>query len=700
MALQSPAPVGSGQSSRGHSSGPSGNGIQFASLKATSIGVGLERNPVFVPFSDRLPDDPFSMLGLYDRGQKREAGTYALPAPVALDDLAELFGASCILPQCADAVAVNVEGQGYDLVPVRKVKPDTPAEIRKAMAVEKRRLRQFLRSACGPLSWRETWTRARLDKESTGWRGVQVLRLPPKDWQAMKPASELSATELAERERAWATVDPLGEITGLEHIESNTLRWCQASEPILTTDWVYEEDEEPDLDEDPSTPRYVPQRAWRRFRLLAHARSGAFSRLKSKSLGVSAVEPATGLTGWNVVYFREFGDPRIIDSRDGRVIGNYLTGEFPDQTELDPETREPKYAPRWWANELIIDKTYFSLWQPYGRPWWFGVAETDMGLTSAAEANRHGIEDPTIPRVIIGAEGTDTAYGDIERLDDKARKERSGDTGAHFRMMLFETKPTVIGDELSGEAKGVRPGLTVHQISNLPDDGLFVEFDEQGRKKVRSARGLSSMSVGLSEDFSFASAQASMQVENQRVFDPEREAFEDLINGTILTSLRALWWRYQSRRTRIIAPEERTRAIEVAEEGGALTPNKHRELLSDTLGTEIEPISEDWGDRPFAVVLAESQAANSGFGLGNGGGGGGEQGGPGGASGAAEGGAAKPERPQRPATDEGDTPGDSEGAGAEKRATKAAGQDISDADLTALLQGLRHRLARKAGLLP
>ncbi|MFH1571078.1 MAG: hypothetical protein ABIL09_24000 [Gemmatimonadota bacterium] len=613
-----------------------------------------------VPFSQQEPAGSLfaDMLALGQADDRSVSLPLPLTPPVLFEYLEIVYSASSILPQLGDAMASAVEGQGHDLVAVREADEDTPDTTRREMVAERRRLRRFFRHCSRPLSWTETLRRTRQDLEPTGWRALQVLRLPPEGWDRKRSAGRYQAecegkwTEGGEvDEPGWgAERDPMGQIVGLQHIESHTLRYCEASAPVLTTDWLYEEDEDPDLErpDDPGTPAYQPAKAWRRFRLLVHARSSGYS----SSLGLAEGPLTVGDFGLGVTYFREFGDPRIVDKRSGQVVGNYLTGDFPSREECPPEH---------WAGEILVDKLYSGLFEPYGRPRWFGVQETDQAVTSAAEANRHGIEDPTIPRLILTSEGSNTSAGDFDRQLDVIEKSRTQDPSAHFRVVLVENQPHVIGDEVMGEARALRSALNVHQIKVLPDDGLFVEFDEQGRKKVRSAFRLSTQSVGLSEDDSFASAQASMQMEDAAVVRPERDRWDALINSTVLVSLRAKWWRYQTKGRILVSPEDFVAALEAADKAGALTPNLVRRMLSRLLGEELDPVQDEWGDRPFSITLEEAKAM-AGFGFG---------------------GAAT-----APADEE--APGAEEGAGAEKGAAP------TDDDLVVALKGLRRYLEAKA----
>lgn len=546
-----------------------------------------------VPISMEPPDDPFQNMYLGQRLNGENDGSdtsFVVPRQPAVDfvDLNRIYQGSCILPQCGDAVAQFVEGQGFELLPVEGVKVDKLQRAEKIEARREKRITEaFLKTAAStggqPCRWTRMLVDSRQDFEPMGWRAFEVLCSP-----TMPDADPL-------------IVDPLGTPVGLNHLEVANLRWCEGIANIQVTEYANElqyddEDDESDDDELQPTPEFKPRLAFRQFRMLVYWRD-------------SNMVPS---------YFRQFGDPRIIHSASGAVLGRYdrgrdingrivapLPGEEPWRVLLNDESRgmpAEDVGPAVWANEALVQIRYASTWSPYGKPWWYGVSTVSEGLAAAEEANYSAIHSPKIPRVIITSEGVQTT-GDSERLQDQI--DQRDDPAAHSEILLIENKPHVLGDISTGDVKSQRSMINVHQISGLPDGGLFVEFDNQGRTKVRSARGLSSMSVGLSDEYTFASARAALMVEDPRVYRPEREELDNLMSR-ILDRRRVKWWRYATKHAQIVSPDEASKVIEQAELGGALTPNIHRELLSTSLGIQQPPISEPWGDQPFELTKAAS----------------------------------------------------------------------------------------------
>lgn len=528
-----------------------------ATRKAHTEIVNSEGVTERIPLSVQMPEDPFA--GLY--GSTEDGVPVPQQPPIEFEDLAETYGASSILPQCGWAVGQMVEGQGWDLQETIKVDVETPDDVKAAMTEERRRLRSLLQRIAGAgSSLVQELLRSREDLEVLGWRVLEVLRIP---------------NEVAGDAPEGAEFDPLGSVAGLQHVPAHTFRWSMGTASLLVDDWFLEEG---DLKAG-RVPIYVKRKAWRRFRLLLHMRSG------------------------KTLFYRQFGDPRIVDSESGRVLGRY-------DVEGDQERAAVQCPRERWANEVLVQVRYFPLWEPYGRPWWHGVATTSMGIEAAEEANLGAIQSPEIPRLIITSEGEATDASAMDRIAEQVEEGRKEDPTAHARMLLVETTPHRTGDPETGTDRMQRSMLNVHQIKVLPDDGLFVPFDEAGRKKCRSARGLSAMSVGLADEYTYASAKAALDVEERLVYQPEREALELMI-GQLLTSLRARWWQWVTKKARIAAPEDVSTMVEQAEKGGGLTPNLHRKLLAEVSGADLNPITESWGDAPFAVTLAQVNAGLS-----------------------------------------------------------------------------------------
>jgi PBSX family phage portal protein len=107
---------------------------------------------------------------------------------------------------------------------------------------------------------------------------------------------------------------------------------------------------------------------------------------------------------------------------------------------------------------------------------------------------------------------------------------------------------------------------------------------------------------GNTEDYNFASAQASRVTAEEQVFGVERKDFDDGVN-LILRENNIRYHEFYSKGPEIADVDMYTKAIEKFDKVGAMTPNAAIQLANEMLGTELKPIEGEWGDIPFAIVL-------------------------------------------------------------------------------------------------
>ncbi len=188
------------------------------------------------------------------------AGQYGdgiLEPPYNIELLTELMDHSNILSQCVAAMETNIDGFGFTLDPVGKADPENDGKCIPEAEKERKWVTNFF-DYCNPdLPFSQIRQRARRDLEATGNAYWEIIR------------------------------DGKGEISWIEHIESHTMRLTKLDAELTNVNIRIRDDEENSYRDD----------AYRkRFRRYVQIRNG------------------------EKVYFKEFGDPRVIDSRSGKVV--------------------------------------------------------------------------------------------------------------------------------------------------------------------------------------------------------------------------------------------------------------------------------------------------------------------------------------------------------------------------------------------
>lgn len=285
------------------------------------------------------------------------------------------------------------------------------------------------------------------------------------------------------------------------------------------------------------------------------------------------------------VYFREFGDPRIMDKRNG---------EYADESggRIDIDNQ---------ANE-IMDFRIGSL--PYGEVRWIGQVLTVDGNRRAEVLNnsyfRKGRHTPLMI-LVKGGTLSDDAFMKLQVY----MNEIEGEKGQHSFLVL-ETDTSETSTSL-GEQK--QPEVEIKDLASiLQKDELFQEYQENGRKKTQSAFLLPDLYVGYTTDFNRATAQTAMEVTEKQVFQPERKSLAWIVNNRLLNGYRFRYVEAQFDEPDITNPDDIQKMLNVTERAGGLTPNTAKELTYKVLGKDgCEDYEGDWGDVPLAYTKTTSQ---------------------------------------------------------------------------------------------
>lgn len=287
--------------------------------------------------------------------------------------------------------------------------------------------------------------------------------------------------------------------------------------------------------------------------------------------------------GPRTVYFKEIGDPRIMDNR---------TGEYVTALEIEHQ-----------ANELLE----FAIGTAaYGEVRWIGQVLNVDGSRKAEGLNNRYFEEGRHTPLLIAIEGgtlTDESFQKLQTYMNDIK----GEKGQHAFMVL-ETETVGNKTDFSDEDK---PKITIHNLASmLQKDELFQDYLENNRRKVQSAFQLPDLYVGYTTDFNRATAQTAQEVTEKQVFQPERKSLAWAINNRLLNGYGLKYVEAYFLEPDITNPDDLAKLLNVTERAGGLTPNKAKELTYKIMGEVSENYDGDWGDVPFAY--SKTQMAQPG----------------------------------------------------------------------------------------
>ena len=294
--------------------------------------------------------------------------------------------------------------------------------------------------------------------------------------------------------------------------------------------------------------------------------------------------------GGKTVYFREFGDPRIMDSRDGKYLE-------------EGETLELEYQ----ANEIME----FAIGtEPYGEVRWIGQVLGVDGSRKAESLNNNYFENGRHTPLMIMIKGGTLTDDSFEKLQNYMN-EIKGAAGQHA-FIILETEST---DGRADFEQQDKPEIEVKDLANiLQKDELFQDYLDNNRRKVQSSFQLPDLYVGYTTDFNRATAQTAQEVTEKQVFQPERKSLAWAINNRLLNDYQFKYVEAYFLEPDISNPDDLYKLLTVCNNAGGLSPNKAKQIIYEAYGEVAEDYPEEWGDLPLAYSKAQSGGMGLDFG--------------------------------------------------------------------------------------
>ena len=410
--------------------------------------------------------------------------------------------------------------EGAGLEPTDEEVTARKRELIHLARIERARLQSFFDFCCFDHSFVDLRRRTRQDLETTGNGFWEVLR------------------------------DDRGEVARLVYVSSHTVRLMPLdAEPVEVVDRVQVS---------PVVFEAVPAR--RRMRRFVQVQ------------------------GTDQVFFKAFGDRRVVSKRTGGVF---------DSVEALREVN-PTDGP---ATELL----HFAIHSPrtpYGVPRWVGALLAVMGSRQMEEVNYLYFENKSVPPLALLISGGRLTESSVPRIERFIEENLKGKANFH-KILILEAE----GGQGENRAKiELRPLTEAQQ-----QDALFQLYDERNMDKVGGAFRLPRLLRGESKDFNRATAESALRFAEDQVFQPERDEFDYLINRKLLADMGIRFWRFRSQTPVTRDPERMTAMVERLVRVGVLTPEEGRFLAGDIFNREFRKIGDDWTKRPITLTLAGIQ---------------------------------------------------------------------------------------------
>ena len=293
-----------------------------------------------------------------------------------------------------------------------------------------------------------------------------------------------------------------------------------------------------------------------------------------------------------VMIFKEFGDPRLISSKDGRVIKD---DEREDFEELVKEG----------ADGVATEVWHWSLHNPesaYGTPRWMGNLLSVLGSRQSEEVNFLYFDNKGVPPLALLVSGGRLSQSSVDRIRDFIENNLKGRKNFHSVMVIeAESAATKPSAESAGKIRIDLKPLTAAQHN----DALFQKYDERNIDKVGMSFRLPRMLRGDIRDFNRSTADAALAFAEMQVFQPERQDFDFAMNRKLLLNEMGIrFWRYTSNAPVTRDPEVVAKMIKDLMNANAFTAIDVRPLLEEVFNREFRTLQADWAKQPVPLTLA------------------------------------------------------------------------------------------------
>jgi capsid portal protein len=292
-----------------------------------------------------------------------------------------------------------------------------------------------------------------------------------------------------------------------------------------------------------------------------------------------------------VVFFKSPGDPRVVSLQSGKF--------FPTARALKAE-EGPTAQP---ANELLFFAPHYAK-SPCSPPRWAPAILNVLGTREANETNYYHLRNKMFVGGMLFVSGGSIKQDVKARLEHRLRTEMQGSKNTS-RFLVVEA---LASRGVTGE-RSMLPTITFQSFRDAQtQDAMFLEYDTRAANIIGACFRQSPLMRGYTPDnLNRATAEAVLNFTETQVYQPLREAFDNVMNRVVLPELGIKFLRFQSNTPPTRSAEQvGTFVAQVAPHGG-LTPAQIQRLAADVLNLPVDHVPAEWANQPLPLTLAGYQ---------------------------------------------------------------------------------------------
>lgn len=274
-------------------------------------------------------------------------------------------------------------------------------------------------------------------------------------------------------------------------------------------------------------------------------------------------------------HYKDWGDPRLIDSRTGKV-------HKPGMGLL---------APQYHATELIHFKIDSARDTEYGVPMHLSTGPAIAGNRFAAERNASFFENDAVPRLAIVVTGPQRlSKGSREDIKNFLERKNKGST-TNQRVMIIQA-----GKKEGSLSEGEKVDIKFEKLTvGISEEGSYLKYQDKTKDEVAESMGIHP--VFFEKDATKASMNVGRSITLDQTFEPDIVDYEYIINNTIVKRLGVTHVAVRLNRPKTLDFEGQAGILKKLERTGGITPNDVRIFLNKP------KFKANWADLPLPLAM-------------------------------------------------------------------------------------------------
>ncbi|RTL30017.1 MAG: phage portal protein [Rhodocyclaceae bacterium] len=285
--------------------------------------------------------------------------------------------------------------------------------------------------------------------------------------------------------------------------------------------------------------------------------------------------------GGKLVYFKQYGDPRVVSQRDGKV--------YPSLEHLKKKGHPPAHEIIWFKEPSPSGTSV------YGVPPWLAADAVASGMRDAQVVNARHFDNNAVPIMAVLVNGA---------IAGAAIEKRVAEYFEGVKGIKNYGKVLVLSAAPAANTPGARVTIELKPLKQaVQNDALFQEYEKNCAEVIRSQYRIAKLILGMGENINRATAEAILQFLEDQVFGPMRREFDEFMNGLFM-DLGFTHWLFQSNSPFAGNPKDAIDIAKIAADTGAPTYDELRELIGGVTNKTLGPINDKYAKIPIGYLKA------------------------------------------------------------------------------------------------